>query len=197
MKKSVTRGVLTKKKTVSNGLTVQSSQFLKDQLGVIAQRDYKKGDILFTVEGPITKERTIYTFPLSFDEHIDPRNSLGEPSLGHFLNHSCSPNSFARIIKEEWGGYVEIVARRKIASKTELTINYALMEYEVAANRIVCICGAKKCTGVIVGYKDLPLLLKEQYLLEGIVVSYLVELDNNRLSIEQLHAAPAFTAAPK
>lgn len=157
---------------------VAKSQFLSGQSGVIAQKKYRKGDVVFIVKGPVTTERTIYTFPLSLTQHIDPRDASGKPTLGHFLNHSCNPNTFVRIVNTEHQKYVEVVARHNIAAGTELTFDYALAEYEVAANKTVCKCGAVNCTGKIIGYKDLPAAHKEKYILEGLVASYLLELDN-------------------
>lgn len=162
-------------------LSVENSSFLDSQFGVVTQKVFRAGEIIFTVVGPVVPKRTIYTFPLDFHNHIDPATKTGEPTLGHFLNHSCYPNAYARIVKQSIGGYVEIVARQKIKAGEEVVIDYALMEYEVAAKMTTCQCGANDCRKYIVGYKDLPQSQKEKYQAEGLVAGYLLELDKAQL----------------
>lgn len=159
------------------GLLAQPSLFLRDQRGVIAQRKFAQGELVFVVDGPVTTQRTIHTFPLSLSHHIDPHTATGEPTMGYFLNHSCAPNAYARIIHHHKRGHIDIIARHDIDPGYEVVIDYALMEYEVAAQGVVCQCQASNCRGYLIGYKDLSLEQKNGYSYEGIVAHYLLELD--------------------
>lgn len=158
-------------------LVVDPSSFLVGQKGVIAQKPFERGQSIFVVTGPVVSERTIYTFPLSLNRHVDPRTETGEPTLGHFLNHSCTPNAYVKIIKQDQTEYIEILARQDILPGQEVTIDYALMEYTVAAQGVRCLCQTPDCQGYLMGYKDLSQEQKEKYQLEGIVADYLLELD--------------------
>lgn len=162
---------------VSNSeLSVRKSTYLEGQMGVIAHRVFKPGHLIFIVAGPVVQKRTIYTFPIDLHHHINPATESGEPTLGHFLNHSCQPNARVHIVRTS-DNYIEIIARSKIGPGEEVTIDYALMEYTTAARKTPCQCGSARCRGYIMGYKDLPESRKGQYQKEGVVTDYLLTLD--------------------
>jgi hypothetical protein len=157
-------------------LDIGASLFLAGQNGVIARKFFSRGKTIFSVTGLLVKERTIYTFPLSLDKHLDPRTSTGKPTLGHFLNHSCMPNALTRIVNDPQDSHIAIIARRDILSGEEIVVDYALMEYEVAAQGTPCQCQTIGCRGYLMGYKDLSIEQKKSYKLEGMVAQYLLEL---------------------
>jgi uncharacterized protein len=60
----------------------------------------------------------------------------------HYINHSCEPNSFIKILY----GHIQIYALRDIAPGEEITIDY---ESTLHSDKKRCSCGAKTCRGKI------------------------------------------------
>lgn len=159
-------------------LVVSKSKEIGGQLGVVAKRDFNKGDLLFKVIGPLLTERTKYSFPVDLNLHIDPVLENGEGDFGYYTNHSCDPNAFVSIIKRESEDpYIEIIARKDIKSGEEVTIDYSSFEYETVAEGESCNCGQESCRGKISGFKNLPTDIKEKYKNEDIIPDYLIRLD--------------------
>ena len=59
-----------------------------------------------------------------------------------YINHSCQPNTYMRVI----GKHVEFYALRDIAPKEELTANYGETHHD---GKLPCRCGAKGCKGYL------------------------------------------------
>ena len=76
---------------------------------------------------------------------INSRWSL-DGSLGgngtHYINHSCQPNSFMKILY----GHIQFYALRDIHPGEEITIDY---EYTLHSDKKRCYCGAPLCRGTI------------------------------------------------
>ena len=158
---------------------MKESSFLDGQLGVVAKSNFKRGDVLFTVNGPILGKPTKYSFSIGLDKHIDPIKNDGKFDFGHYLNHSCDPNTFVRIIEKDDLPYIEIVARKDIESGEELAFDYASLEYDtiVSGN---CKCSTRKCRGVIHGFKDLHEDIVRQYKKEGMIPAHLLHNNINQ-----------------
>jgi uncharacterized protein len=94
---------------------------------------------------------------VSYSE-VDDGVLLAGPADGadYFLNHSCDPNVWM-------GGDLAVVARRPIASGTEVTIDYALVEGEAGYRLDGCRCGAPDCRGVVTGEDWRLPELRERY----------------------------------
>jgi SET domain-containing protein len=76
---------------------------------------------------------------------IDSRWSLDGSRGGngtHYINHSCAPNSFMKILY----GYVQFYALRDIRPGEEITIDY---ETTLHSDTKRCYCGAQTCRGTI------------------------------------------------
>ena len=76
---------------------------------------------------------------------IDSRWSLDGSRGGngtHYINHSCEPNSFMKILY----GYIQFYALRDIRPGEEITIDY---ETTLHSDTKRCYCGAKTCRGTI------------------------------------------------
>jgi SET domain-containing protein len=76
---------------------------------------------------------------------IDDRWSLDGSRWGngtHYINHSCEPNSFMKILY----GHIQFYALRDIRPGEEITIDY---ESTLHSDRKRCYCGAKTCRGTI------------------------------------------------
>lgn len=69
-------------------------------------------------------------------------NASAEPNDLRFINHSCDPNTFMRVLKNR----VEFYALRRIRKGEELTCNYGETHHE---GTLPCRCGARNCRGFI------------------------------------------------
>ncbi|XP_038668949.1 uncharacterized protein LOC119974252 [Scyliorhinus canicula] len=65
-------------------------------------------------------------------------------NAARFINHSCEPNCYSRVINVEGQKHIVIFAMRKIYRGEELTYDYKF-PIEDANNKLPCNCGAKKC----------------------------------------------------
>lgn len=59
-----------------------------------------------------------------------------------YINHSCQPNTYMRVI----GKHVEFYALRDIAIKEELTCGYGETHHD---GKLLCRCGTKGCKGYL------------------------------------------------
>lgn len=159
-----------------SGLIVDFVAALDNQPGVFATKIFQPKQLIFKVTGPVIKRRTKYSFPLSRSEHIDPTEN-GTPGFGHYLNHSCNPNAYAKIIDDTKGGeHIEIIARKLILKGDHIRVDYGAMEYTTTVSQLTCRCAESNCRGKITGFKDLDQKTKEAYLNEGIIPAYLIAL---------------------
>lgn len=129
---------------------------------IFAARNFRKGEIVFVVSGPIVKKPSIYTVPIDFGLYIDPLPP------GKLLNHSCEPSCGVR-------HRTEVVAMRNVKRGDEITIDYAMIvpKYgsKLLKQDITCHCGSKSCRGEFGSYEKLPLKLKMKY--KGFISDYL------------------------
>ncbi len=87
-------------------------------------------------------DASVYVFTLNTRHDLDGRNRR---NVARLINHSCDPNCRVEIIR----GRIWIIARREIPAGVELTFDYG---FSLAAGRQhACRCGARRCTGLIVG----------------------------------------------
>jgi hypothetical protein len=157
-------------------LFVAPTDLIPGEVGVFARRRFTKGSVLYTVEGPVSSIRTRYTFQCGPAEHIDPRNERGEPTLGHFTNHSCLPNAYIGLVERDRRISIDVVARVEIGAAEEILLDYGAMEYEIE-NPVRCLCRSAVCRGRITGFRTLPVEVKTAYRSEGMIPGYLLALD--------------------
>lgn len=69
-------------------------------------------------------------------------NASVNPNDMRFINHSCDPNTFMRVMKNR----VEFYALRNIRKGEELSCDYGETHHE---GTLSCRCGAKNCRGFI------------------------------------------------
>jgi hypothetical protein len=159
----------------TDAVIVKGSAVLKGQFGVFAKKKFKRGETIFSVKGPVMKTPTRYSFSLDIDKHIDPVREDGQFDFGHYLNHSCDPNTFISIVDEQTSSYIDIVARRDIAEDAELNFDYASLEYDTIA-QVACECDTRLCRGKIHGFRDLPDKTRDDYEQEGMIPAYLLKM---------------------
>uniref|UniRef100_A0A3Q2Y6S9 Histone-lysine N-methyltransferase n=1 Tax=Hippocampus comes TaxID=109280 RepID=A0A3Q2Y6S9_HIPCM len=65
-------------------------------------------------------------------------------NAARFINHSCEPNCYSRVVTADGLKHIVILAARRIHRGEELTYDYKF-PVEDASNKLPCNCGAKKC----------------------------------------------------
>ncbi len=69
-------------------------------------------------------------------------NASANPNDIRFINHSCAPNTYMRVLKNR----VEFYALRRIRKGEELSCDYGETHHE---GTLPCRCGAANCRGFI------------------------------------------------
>ncbi|KAM9299354.1 histone-lysine N-methyltransferase 2A [Gastrophryne carolinensis] len=82
-----------------------------------------------------------YMFRIDDSEVVD---ATMHGNAARFINHSCEPNCYSRVIPIDGQKHIVIFAMRKINRGEELTYDYKF-PIEDASNKLACNCGTKKC----------------------------------------------------
>ncbi|XP_039065638.1 histone-lysine N-methyltransferase ATXR7-like isoform X2 [Hibiscus syriacus] len=82
-----------------------------------------------------------YLFRLDDGYVVDATKRGG---VARFINHSCEPNCYTKVISVEGQKKIFIYAKRHIAAGEEITYNY---KFPLEEKKIPCNCGSKKCRG--------------------------------------------------
>jgi len=69
-------------------------------------------------------------------------NASANPNDMRFINHSCDPNTYLRVMKNR----VEFYALKNIKKGEELSCDYGETHHD---GKLPCRCGAKNCRGFI------------------------------------------------
>ncbi|XP_065887325.1 histone-lysine N-methyltransferase 2B-like isoform X2 [Dysidea avara] len=86
-----------------------------------------------------------YMFRIDEHEVVDATMS---GNAARFINHSCEPNCYSKIITVDGRKKIIIFARRRIVPGEELTYDYKF-PIEDASAKIPCCCGAANCRGTM------------------------------------------------
>uniref|UniRef100_A0AAY4DCQ1 [histone H3]-lysine(4) N-trimethyltransferase n=2 Tax=Denticeps clupeoides TaxID=299321 RepID=A0AAY4DCQ1_9TELE len=84
-----------------------------------------------------------YLFRVDQDTIIDATKC---GNLARFINHSCNPNCYAKIITVESQKKIVIYSRQPIAVNEEITYDY---KFPIEDEKIPCLCGAENCRGTL------------------------------------------------
>ncbi|XP_061586204.1 histone-lysine N-methyltransferase SETD1B-like [Cololabis saira] len=82
-----------------------------------------------------------YLFRIDQDTIIDATKC---GNLSRFINHSCNPNCYAKIITVESQKKIVIYSRQPISVNEEITYDY---KFPIEDTKIPCLCGANSCRG--------------------------------------------------
>ncbi|XP_026176870.1 histone-lysine N-methyltransferase SETD1B-like [Mastacembelus armatus] len=82
-----------------------------------------------------------YLFRVDQDTIIDATKC---GNLARFINHSCNPNCYAKIITVESQKKIVIYSRQPININEEITYDY---KFPIEETKIPCLCGADSCRG--------------------------------------------------
>lgn len=67
-------------------------------------------------------------------------------NLARFINHSCNPNCYARVITIEGQKKIVIYSKQPIAPGEEITYDY---KFPIEEDKIICLCGSSQCRGTL------------------------------------------------
>uniref|UniRef100_A0A671RMS5 Histone-lysine N-methyltransferase SETD1B-A-like n=1 Tax=Sinocyclocheilus anshuiensis TaxID=1608454 RepID=A0A671RMS5_9TELE len=84
-----------------------------------------------------------YLFRVDQDTIID---ATKYGNLARFINHSCNPNCYAKIITVEAQKKIVIYSRQPIDVNEEITYDY---KFPIEDEKIPCLCGAENCRGTL------------------------------------------------
>ncbi|RLL97224.1 histone methyltransferase set1 [Aspergillus turcosus] len=87
-----------------------------------------------------------YLFRIDENTVIDATKRGG---IARFINHSCTPNCTAKIIRVDGSKRIVIYALRDIERDEELTYDYKFEREWDSDDRIPCLCGSTGCKGFL------------------------------------------------
>ncbi|KAJ7958021.1 Histone-lysine N-methyltransferase [Quillaja saponaria] len=105
-------------------------ELIRPQISDIRERQYEKMGI-----------GSSYLFRLDDGYVVDATKRGG---IARFINHSCEPNCYTKVISVEGQKKIFIYAKRHIAAGEEITYNY---KFPLEEKKIPCNCGSRKCRG--------------------------------------------------
>lgn len=122
-----------------------------EQRRLIAARDIRKGEIIFSLVGRETRVPTRYSIQVGPEMHLDSDDLPTDEERVRerywmYLNHSCEPSA--------WVQGLNIVALHDIARGDGVTFDYNTTESSMA-EPFTCRCGTKSCVGTVQGYQHL------------------------------------------
>ena len=103
--------------------------------GVFIIQPFKKGAVLFVLEGPLLDYPTRTSIQVGKNKHI-------EDKLGAFINHSCQPSAVV-----DWQGHA-LISLRDLMPGEEITFDYSQNETELASP-FTCGCCGRKMLGKV------------------------------------------------
>ena len=126
-------------------------EHVKNKCSVTAKRKIKKGEIAFTVEGPVIKYSVAPDSKIGFKWLGLGKNTWMIPYRQNpwsSLRHSCEPNVGL-------SGTTDVVALKNIEAGDEITIDDSITEADPNW-KVTCTCGSKQCRKVIRSIQYLP-----------------------------------------
>ncbi|CAH2079471.1 unnamed protein product [Thlaspi arvense] len=105
-------------------------ELIRSSISEIRERQYEKMGI-----------GSSYLFRLDDGYVVDATKRGG---IARFINHSCEPNCYTKIISVDGKKKIFIYAKRHIDAGEEISYNY---KFPLEDNKIPCNCGAPKCRG--------------------------------------------------
>ncbi|XP_061368682.1 histone-lysine N-methyltransferase ATXR7 isoform X2 [Gastrolobium bilobum] len=103
-------------------------ELIRPRISDIRERQYEKMGI-----------GSSYLFRLDDGYVVDATKRGG---IARFINHSCEPNCYTKVISVEGQKKIFIYAKRHIAAGEEITYDY---KFPLEEKKIPCNCGSKKC----------------------------------------------------
>jgi uncharacterized protein len=143
--------------------------------GLIATRPLRPGETILRVEGQVVHYELLWRregsrfsancYRYGPDTYLDPGTGPGR-----YVNHSCRPNAGVRKL----GNRILLFAARRIAARSEVTIDYSTTIGDDDIWTMRCNCGYECCRRTIRNFGSLPEAQKRRYLAAGLVPDYII-----------------------
>ncbi|KAF2034684.1 hypothetical protein EK21DRAFT_107812 [Setomelanomma holmii] len=129
--------------------------------GLYAQENIAANDMIIEYVGEKVRQRVADLREVKYDQQgvgssylfrIDEDTVIDATKMGgiaRFINHSCTPNCTAKIIRVDNTKRIVIYALRDIGQDEELTYDYKFEREMDATDRIPCLCGSVGCKGFL------------------------------------------------
>ncbi|XP_078124346.1 histone-lysine N-methyltransferase 2B isoform X3 [Sander vitreus] len=123
--------------------------------GLFCKRNIEAGEMVIEYAGTViravlTDKREKYydgkgigCYMFRIDD-FDVVDATMQGNAARFINHSCEPNCYSRVINVDGGKHIVIFALRKIYRGEELTYDYKF-PIEDENSKLHCNCGARRC----------------------------------------------------
>nr|XP_046273400.1 histone-lysine N-methyltransferase 2B isoform X2 [Scatophagus argus] len=123
--------------------------------GLFCKRNIEAGEMVIEYAGTVirsvlTDKREKYydskgigCYMFRIDD-FDVVDATMQGNAARFINHSCEPNCYSRVINVDGRKHIVIFALRKIYRGEELTYDYKF-PIEDEENKLHCNCGARRC----------------------------------------------------
>ncbi|XP_074542935.1 histone-lysine N-methyltransferase 2B isoform X2 [Halichoeres trimaculatus] len=123
--------------------------------GLFCKRNIEAGEMVIEYAGTViravlTDKREKYydskgigCYMFRIDD-FDVVDATMQGNAARFINHSCEPNCYSRVINVDGRKHIVIFALRKIYRGEELTYDYKF-PIEDESNKLHCNCGARRC----------------------------------------------------
>uniref|UniRef100_A0A3Q3KFA8 [histone H3]-lysine(4) N-methyltransferase n=1 Tax=Monopterus albus TaxID=43700 RepID=A0A3Q3KFA8_MONAL len=123
--------------------------------GLFCKRNIEAGEMVVEYAGTViravlTDKREKYydskgigCYMFRIDD-FDVVDATMQGNAARFINHSCEPNCYSRVINVDGRKHIVIFALRKIYRGEELTYDYKF-PIEDESNKLHCNCGARRC----------------------------------------------------
>ncbi len=139
----------------------------EQQRRLVAVRDVRAGEIIFSLVGRETRVATRYSIQVGPEMHLDSDDLATDDERVRerywmYLNHSCEPSA--------WVKGLSIIALHDIAAGEGVTFDYNTTEWDMASP-FSCGCGTASCVGTVQGYKHLSPPARDR--LQGYLAEYL------------------------
>ncbi|XP_070491529.1 histone-lysine N-methyltransferase trithorax [Chironomus tepperi] len=121
--------------------------------GLFCTRDIEAGEMVIEYAGELirstlTDKRERYydskgigCYMFKIDENLVVDATMSG-TAARFINHSCDPNCYSKVVDILGQKHIIIFALRRIVTGEELTYDY---KFDIEDNKIPCCCGAKRC----------------------------------------------------
>ena len=150
---SKTKSDLGRNKNMINEIkqAVEVRKSLKHGNGLFAKKDFKKGEVVYSLElGRVVNRSDIQSLSAEDKKHLDQIEEGKFEVIqfpGYYVNHSCDPNIEERVEEGRRSGY----AIKDIRAEEEVAVDYDKSAYIQVP--FECNCGSKNCRKVIQGKK--------------------------------------------
>lgn len=143
--------------------------------GIFTKSVIKKGQFVVKFEGELytlkqlqeSKVQNLSDYSMQIGKDV----YLGPGGILNYINHSCNPNCWVKIVNTS----ALLFALKNIQEKEQLTYDYSSTMDEDSWELVECKCGSKKCRHRIRDFKYLPKNLQEGYIKKGVIPDYILQ----------------------